>query len=172
MNFAELAAELRINLTVLEGLYKNVADTQMRWKPASDRWSLLEVLNHLLDEEREDFKQALKNIIENPTIGWPDISPSAWVKTREYNQRDPSVSLEAFSTERGASLNWLSGRTELPLDTIHEGTHPFKNPMKTGDIIILWVAHDYFHIRQITNLKWEYLMEVSSPYSCGYAGDY
>lgn len=172
MNLRELTGELRLNLTVIDELYRDVGDEQMRWKPAADRWSLLEVLNHLLDEEEVDFKQALRNMMKDPAIDWPDISPWKWVATREYNLRDPATSRKAFAAERNASLDWLSRQPDPPLETAHRGRHPFSSPMRTGDIIISWLAHDYFHIRQITNLKWEYLKQTSAPYSCAYAGDY
>ncbi len=38
--------------------------------------------------------------------------------------------------------------------------------------MVSWVAHDFFHIRQITNLLWERLAQTAGPYSTAYAGPY
>lgn len=146
MNIAELQNALRANLKVILDICVGVSDQQMRFKPAKDRWSLLEVINHLADEEREDFRTCLSNMIKDPAIDWPDNHPFDWVESREYGKRDLSV--------------------------LHAGRRKFEEEIRTGDVIASWVAHDYFHIRQITNLKWEYLMKSARPYSCAYAGEY
>lgn len=172
MNIDDLIKNLEHDKTVIYDLLDGVEDEQMRWKPAEDRWSLLEVLNHLADEERQDFKTCLRNIIEDPGIDWPDISPMAWVTERSYNTKSVLESVNDFIKERDASIAWLLEQNMQNLDTVHQGKHPFRQPMKTGDIIISWIAHDYFHLRQITNLKWEYLIDSSRPYSCGYAGEF
>lgn len=36
--------------------------------------------------------------------------------------------------------------------------------------MLTWIAHDYFHIRKITRLRWEYLNEVGPPHRSDYAG--
>ena len=40
----------------IQALTTNVDDEQARWKPSPDRWSVLEVICHLHDEERYDFR--------------------------------------------------------------------------------------------------------------------
>jgi hypothetical protein len=36
-------------------MLRGVTEAQARWKPAPEEWSILEVINYLCDEEREDF---------------------------------------------------------------------------------------------------------------------
>ena len=59
MNHLQIITHLRVNGDVFKYLFKNLVDEQARWKPGADRWSLLEVINHLYDEEREDFRKRL-----------------------------------------------------------------------------------------------------------------
>ena len=43
-----------------------ISAEQARWKPDSETWSILEVVNHLYDEEREDFRVRLPVPINLP----------------------------------------------------------------------------------------------------------
>jgi uncharacterized damage-inducible protein DinB len=54
------------NASTFKSLLENISEEQARWKPSSEKWSLLEVTNHIYDEEREDFRQRIKNVLENP----------------------------------------------------------------------------------------------------------
>jgi len=47
-------------------LCTGVSDSEARSRPAPDTWSLLEVVAHLLDEEREDVRQRLRPDPERP----------------------------------------------------------------------------------------------------------
>ena len=172
MTILELKKALEANRRVILDLFDGVGDDEMRFKPAADRWSLLEVINHLADEEREDFRTCLSNMMRDPTIDWPDIRPLEWVESREYGKRNPSESIERFGAEREKSLVWLEKVPEPDLSVIHAGKRGFDADIHIGDVVASWVAHDYFHIRQSTNLMWEYLMATSQPYSCQYAGGY
>lgn len=111
-------------------------------------------------------------MIKDPAVDWPDIQPFDWVESRGYGKRDPSESIARFKNERRKSLDWLKRSAEPDLSVLHAGRRKFEEEIRTGDVIASWVAHDYFHIRQITNLKWEYLMKSARPYSCAYAGEY
>jgi hypothetical protein len=155
---------------VIRRLLGGLSDEQARWKPAPDRWSLLEVVNHLADEEREDFRARLDGILHHPDRPWPRIDPFNWVDQRAYNERSLDTSVRAFLTEREHSLKWLRGLSHPAWQAAHalaDGA-----TLRAGDIMVSWVAHDFFHIRQITNLLWESLTLAAQPYSTAYAGPY
>jgi len=44
---------------------------------------MLEVVNHLYDEEREDC-QRLQLTLANPEQAWPAINPRGWVAERRF----------------------------------------------------------------------------------------
>src|SRR5215213_4522115 len=103
---------MRANAAAIAALARDLSDVQARWKPAADAWSLLEVVNHLYDEEREDFRTRIDYVLHRPGEPAPPIHPDSWVTERAYNQRDPQESLDAFLRERAASLEWLRGLHE------------------------------------------------------------
>ena len=53
MNHQKIKEHLRVNSNVFKYLFQSVSDGQARWKPGEGRWSILEVINHLYDEETE-----------------------------------------------------------------------------------------------------------------------
>ena len=75
------------NRDVFAALVRGVSDSQARWKPAPEKWSLVEVVNHLHDEEREDFRTRLDIALHRPADSWPSIDPVGWVAARGYNER-------------------------------------------------------------------------------------
>ena len=63
------------NAEVIANLTKSVPLEQARWRPSPADWSILEVINHLYDEEREDFRQRLDLLLFQPEADWPPIDP-------------------------------------------------------------------------------------------------
>jgi hypothetical protein len=49
MNRQRIITHLSVNGDVCKYLFKNLSEEQARWKPCAERWSLLEVINHLYD---------------------------------------------------------------------------------------------------------------------------
>ena len=168
MELGLLIVKLSRNATVFRELMAGLSEKQARWKPETDRWSLLEVINHLHDEEREDFRTRLDLVLHYPTREWPPIDPINWVTSRKYNQADVHQSSEDFLTEREWSLKWLGELSTFEWDAEHTGS--VAGTLRAGDLVVSWVAHDFFHIRQMTGLHWEYLNTASTPYSTEYAG--
>ena len=106
MNLAYAIDRLNQNAVAIQALV-TVDEAQARWKPAPDEWSILEVLSHLVDEEREDFRQRLDYTLHRSGEAWPATDPPGWVISRSYNERDPDQTLAEFLVERGNSLAWL-----------------------------------------------------------------
>jgi DinB superfamily len=167
MNLSYSIERLAANVNVIESLARNLSAEQARWKPQPDKWSILEVVNHLYDEEREDFRARLDLLLHQPDQRWVPIDPPKWAVEREYNRRDPGQSLESFLQERRISIEWLMSLKNPRFENKYE--HP-KGVISAGDLLASWVAHDLLHIRQLARLHWDYLNSASAPYRTGYAG--
>lgn len=167
MNLDYFIARLGTNRGVFESLTRDVSSEQAKWRPAPDKWSILEVVNHLYDEEREDFRQRLQLVLADPTQAWPKIDPRTWVTTRGYNQRDLKASLNNFLAEREKSLSWLRELTNPNLQSSNENPN---GVLKGGDLLASWLAHDFLHIRQLSRLHWQYVGAIAEPYQTAYAG--
>lgn len=155
------------NRGVFEALLANVSLEQARWKPTPDKWSMLEVVNHLYDEEREDFRQRLRLTLLEPEQAWPAINPREWVTTRSYNDRELGASLTDFLAERDASLEWLKQLSEPNWENSNDGPN---GRLSAGDLLASWLAHDFLHIRQLARLHWQYTGELAAPYQTAYGG--
>nr|AIA13471.1 DinB superfamily [uncultured bacterium] len=169
MNLVYCINRLSGNASVFEGLTRQVSDEQARWKPSPDKWSILEVVNHLDDEERDDFRFRLDSVLRDPEKSWPPIDPPGWAVARRYNERELNESLERFLVERRKSVEWLKELTEPRLENTY--AHP-QGDITAGDLLASWVAHDHLHIRQIARLHWQYLNSIAAPYKTAYAGEW
>jgi len=148
---------------------QGVSAEQARWKPAPDSRSILEVINHLCDEEREDFRVRLEIILRQSDEPWPPIGPEGWVTERKYNERDLAESLNNFLVEREKTLEWLRSLSSPNWDTVY--TSEFGS-MSAGDMFASMVSHDLLHLRQLVELHWAYTVQALQPYQGGYAGDW
>jgi hypothetical protein len=160
---------MRANAGAVAALVSAVSVEQMRWRPAPEAWSLLEVVNHLYDEEREDFRTRLDYVLHRPGQHPPPIDPQGWVTARAYNQRDPRTSLDAFLREREASLEWLKDLATPNWDAEYRADWGM---LRAGDLLCAWLAHDHLHLRQLNELQYAYLAQQAAPYTVGYAGDW
>jgi hypothetical protein len=148
-------------------LVQGVSDRQAQWKPDPASWSILEVINHLVDEENEDFRARLDLVLHHPEGAWQSIDPERWVTERGYNQQGLDQSWEAFLTAREESVVWLKGLASPDWTAAYQA--PFGR-ITAGDILAAWVAHDLLHLRQLVELHWAYLVARVEPYSVRYAG--
>jgi hypothetical protein len=159
---------LASNLQVFGGLVVGVSGEQARWKPEPERWSLVEVMSHLVDEERDDFRTRLELTLRAPAEPWPPINPEQRAVDDGYLDRDLSAMYDSFVAERNESLEWLRSLGNVDLTLQHQ--HPTVGPMLAGDLLCAWLAHDLIHIRQMTRLHYQYHLAMSEPYTVAYAG--
>ncbi len=169
MEFETLYLELIDSTNTIRGLLTGISEQEARIKPDPDSWSILEVLCHLYDEEREDFREHLDFILHRQEQEWHRINPPSWVTSRKYNGQDFRDMKDKFFGERSRSLDWLKSLSQADWDTSF--TSPF-GTLRAGDMFASWVAHDNLHIRQLVELRRQHVERIAAPYDIAYAGDW
>ncbi|MCU0373602.1 MAG: DinB family protein [Ignavibacteria bacterium] len=169
MEHIKITEELRKNLSVFESFLKNKEREEYLWKPAPEKWCLLEIICHLRDEETEDFRARTKHVLEAPSEPLPSIDPQGWVESRKYIMENYENALNSFLNERKESVEWLQTLSDSGWDNAYD--HPKFGKMSAKMFLSNWLAHDYLHFRQITKLKFDYLQYLTSE-ELTYAGNW
>ena len=169
MQFAKLYQELTNSTEMIRALLAGVTQEEARMKPRPDAWSQLEVICHLYDEEREDFRARIDVILNRPGEKFQPIHPGKWVTERMYNEQDFSEVHEKFFMERTKSLEWLKDLADTDWDKTYTDEH---RTVTAGEIFASWIAHDNLHIRQLVELRRARIEQITQPYPTAYAGDW
>lgn len=169
---ASLAERLATFPASLRPLVEDLSAEEALWRPSPSEWSVLEILRHLLDEEREDFRVRLELVLRDPGLPWPPIDPVAAAASRGYRERPLRAVLRDFELEREASVGWLRGLLDAapPIDWSLAHRHPKLGPIHAGDLLAAWAAHDLLHLRQIAKRLFGMLEARGEPFRVRYAG--
>lgn len=159
--------QLQQNKNVFINLLKDINKDMFRWKQNPKKWCLLEIVCHLYDEEREDFRFRTKWVLEKPNETPPPINPLNWVTERKYIEQDYNQVLKNFIEEREQSVKWLASLEYPNWENSFE--HSKLGKLTAKYFLNNWLAHDYLHIRQIIKLKFDYLKHLSNE-NLNYAG--
>lgn len=138
------------------------------WKPDDRSWSLLEIVCHLCDEETDDFRARLRSTLEDPRREWAPIDPEGWAVARAYASRDLETELARFRSERAASVAWLHQLDRPQWSSIR--THPRFGPIRAGDLLAAWAAHDALHLRQLSRRLYQLACRDAGGFDPVYAG--
>jgi len=169
MRHSEIIEKLAGNRAVFTGLLKNKSRTEYLWKPKESKWCLLEIVCHLLDEEKEDFRTRVKQTLEKPSTPPPPIDPVNWVIQRKYIEQNYSEMVDRFLDERMKSIDWLQGLKNPDWSSSYR--HPELGALTSEHFLTNWLAHDVLHFRQIIKLQYQYLKN-STEIDLIYAGSW
>lgn len=169
MDVQYIIGELKRNKLVFKDLLEHLNADLIFWKQNERKWCLLEIVCHLCDEEREDFRARVKKTLEEPGKELDKIDPAGWVASRKYIKQDYSDKLNEFLAERDNLIKYLESLENPKWDNFY--THPKFGKMSAELFITNWLAHDYLHIKQIIRLKYDYL-DIMTNEKLNYAGDW
>jgi uncharacterized damage-inducible protein DinB len=169
MKFAELYQEMVNSTEIIRALIANISPEEAQVKPTPETWSILEVVCHLYDEEREDFREHLDFILHRQNQEWHEIDPQSWVTERKYNEQNLLEMQEKFFTERKQSLEWLKTLADVDWDTTYASQY---GPVTAAEMFCCWVAHDNLHIRQLVELRRKFIERITKLHDIQYAGDW
>ena len=163
-----IISNLERNSQVFHGLLSNIPKEQHLFREAPDKWNLLEIVCHLVDEEKEDFRMRVSTTLEHPGQLPPPIDPPGWVTSRQYGQRDYEAKLAEFQYEREASIAYLRGLESPNWENSYQ--HPQLVELSALHFLTNWLAHDFHHIRQINAINYAFLK--SRGVDLSYAGNW
>ncbi|AUP79052.1 DinB family protein [Flavivirga eckloniae] len=169
MFIKEIIQQLENNQQVFKSLLMSKDEVAYLWRPDPKKWNLLEIVCHLLDEERDDFKTRVAHALNTPEEPLVPIDPEGWVEKRAYSTKNYDHMLFAFLEERKQSVVWLKSLADAKWD--NELKHPELGNMSAKLFLTNWLAHDYLHIRQILRYNYHYLKQKTNL-DLGYAGDW
>lgn len=126
-------------------LLRDLPQDVLQWKPASDRWSIVEVLSHLTVIERL-YEQRAKLIMLEPSPALPKYVAPLDTET----QKSAARHLEEFSALRRAFVFYLHS---IPTAAgSRTGQHDEMGTITLSEMLHELANHDLGHLRQIAEL--------------------
>jgi len=161
----EIVHQLTVNAETIRALLQRVPDGQAQWQPTPETWSLEQVMEHLYNEERLDFRQHLKEMLNDPPQPWGAFH-------QEYlSLASCRQALDRFMIERNSSIAWLETLESPDWEIKTQATFAKETiTLSAGDVLVSWVDHDFAHLRQMIKLLHAWNEQKAAPYSTQYAG--
>jgi len=151
-------AELKEHIAAADRSPKQIAaavsglpERILRYKPAPDQWSILEILGHLADVEivyAYRFRQMLAD--KKPVIAPMDADD--WATSLGYGEESPAELVAAYGLNRHRTLQLL--RRLKPGDLAKSAYHPeYQRDVTVAEYVEKIATHGANHLAQIERLK-------------------
>lgn len=121
----------------------------LRWKPAPDRWSISEVLAHLVEIEELYSGRVRRMVAEDSPSFLRYVQPPA-DRPNAGSQGRPAEQLARFITMRRDNLKFL--KTMPASAATRTGHHSELGPFTLAQMLCEWASHDLGHLRQMAEL--------------------
>jgi hypothetical protein len=127
-----------------------LSEEQTVRKPASDRWSVAEILEHLSHVEAHYFRAALDTLLCGDDAIMEPYDQRIYDAQGTYSNRDPEESFAHFEEQRETNLETLRGLDAEALK--RTARHPELGTVTLEDLIHEWAMHDFGHVKQVLEL--------------------
>jgi hypothetical protein len=135
---------------LLRLLMGGVSDEDARWKPAPDRWSIAEVLEHLSHLEGRCFRIRFDRMMVENNAEVEPYDTEAWAAEGAYSNREAEESFAHWEEQRDDNVEFLRGLDASVLR--RTARHPKLGTITAGELLNEWAFHDLGHVRQIAEL--------------------
>src|ERR1700683_4194412 len=134
---------------ILERLIAGVSEERLRRRPGPKKWSVVEILAHLAEDELSSSWRYRQMIEHNgsPLLGFDE---DLWGRVGDYASWNASEALEMFRLLREANLRMLSHLSGEQWECA--GIHSERGKLTVRELATHMAAHDVNHIKQIERL--------------------
>lgn len=141
---------------ILELLLRDIPQDMLEWKPSSERWSIAEVLEHMVEIEKLYEQRTHRIVLENS----PTLSKYEALSEAELQMKSLRQYLEEFIPLRRAFVFYLHS---IPTSAgARTGQHVELGTISLSQMLHELANHDLGHLRQIAEL---YRARAFHPYA-------
>jgi uncharacterized damage-inducible protein DinB len=133
----------------LQRLIKPLTKKQLGQRPEPEKWSVTEILAHLVDTELVGSWR-MRSIIGSNETSVQAFDQDVWAERFAYSRRDPGASLETFRVLRENNLRMLKALPENLWENY--GMHQERGKETIRHIVRLYAGHDLNHMGQIERI--------------------
>ena len=128
-------------------------DKTLRYKPSPDKWSILEMLGHLVDMETL-YAYRMRQMIADKDPQIAPIDQDEWARNLGYTEESVPELLALYGLNRHHNLQLLR---RLKAADLEKGAfHPeHKRKVTVAEIVGMMAKHGPNHLEQIERLKRE-----------------
>ena len=135
--------------TRLEKLIKPLSKAQLTRQPEPGKWSIAQILAHLVDAELAGSWR-MRSIIGNNGVSLLPFDQDAWAELFVYSRCDPKASLKTFRALRENNLRMLKA---LPRNLWENyGMHQERGKETLTHIVRMFAGHDLNHLAQVEKI--------------------
>jgi hypothetical protein len=138
-------AHLRAAPRMLREMARDCTAAQVATPPRSGEWSIVEVVRHLVEGDRDTFLPRLRRMLAEDRPVFPARRPL------EHDASDLATLLDVFDRARAEVVKILSGLEERAWS--REGVSPSRGPLSVEAYAASTVAHDTEHLRQVQAVR-------------------
>ena len=151
-------AEFKKHLDTAEKSPKEIAaavsglsNKALHYKPAPEKWCVLEILGHLADVEII-YGYRLRQMLADTKPVIAPIDQDAWARNLNYLDSPPSELVAFYGLGRHHNLRLLRNLkiSDLSKSAFHPET---QRELTVADLVERMAGHDAGHLRQIEQLK-------------------
>ncbi len=136
----------------LQAALKGIPRKLLLWRPAPGKWSILEIVCHLRDMEREAYLARYQRILAEEDPRLPDVDGDVIALMRDYRSQRVAAVLKDWRAARKESLRLLKGVKGDAWQRV--GTHETAGRLSMEDFLRRHaVGNDEAHLGQIEATK-------------------
>jgi DinB superfamily len=136
----------------LARLVAGVADEKLVRRPAPGKWSSVEILAHLAEDELSSSWR-YRQMVEHPGVTLAGFDQDEWARRGDYRSWKAGEALEMFRLLREANLRFLAGLSAEEWE--RAGNHAERGRLTVRELARHMAAHDVNHILQIERMLGE-----------------
>jgi DinB superfamily len=130
----------------LAALIDGVPADKLNTRPATDVWSVTEILAHLSEAEIT-ASWRYRQILEHDGCALAPYGQDLWARLGGYAERDPAESLQLFRLLRQSNLQMFDRLT--PDEWLKHGVHAERGDMTVRELALQIAGHDVNHLAQV-----------------------
>ena len=146
----EVLAQLEKGVISILDYIENLTDEQLLYRYAEGKWTIKEVIVHLMDVERVFSYRGLTTA-RRDTTSIPGFDHNAYVPNSAANQRDKESLIKEYKSLREATLQLFSNMSDEALDFIGEAKG---QPCTAKAMVYMIAGHEQHHL-QILNERYK-----------------